>query len=398
MSGAGFILAINIFVAGALALAFLVVAVFDRARTAARWFSLTYASGIAYLTLEFFVAAVPSGGLAQVLIFASFLVSLVLFNIGLARKYSVPIPWRAMAAVIAASLAVSYAVWVMPRGSILRLMLYQTPYFAMQVIGAGIVLSAVQRRMLDNLLAGLLMASALQFLSKPFLAVLLGGNGATALDYHTTFYALVSQTMGTVFALSVALVTLMVMVSDVLTEATERSETDALSGLLNRRGFERRAGTVLQEVRRKGRAFSLVLCDLDHFKSINDTHGHSAGDRTIAAFGRFIAESGPPGHLSGRIGGEEFAVALPGAHLLAARLFAEGARSAFSALAIPGFPDDAHCTASFGVAEIEDGETIEELMRRADAALYEAKRNGRNQVRAAAPRLVPSTIVSARPA
>src|SRR5690606_14848233 len=152
------------------------------------------------------------------------------------------------------------------------------PYFAMQVIGAGIVLSAVQRRMLDNLLAGLLMASALQFLSKPFLAVLLGGNGATALDYHTTFYALVSQTMGTVFALSVALVTLMVMVSDVLTEATERSETDALSGLLNRRGFERRAGTVLQEVRRKGRAFSLVLCDLDHFKSINDTHGHSAGD------------------------------------------------------------------------------------------------------------------------
>jgi len=396
MSGAGFILAINIFVAGAFALAFLVVAVFDRARPAARWFALTYASGIAYLAVEFVIATVPSGRMAQLLVFASFLVTLVLFNIGLARKYSGAVPWRTMAVVIVASVAIGYAIQVMPRSSISRALLYQMPYFAMQMIGAGIILSSKDRRMLDNLLAGLLIASALQFLSKPILADILGGNGAAARDYHTTFYALVSQSMGTVFALSVALVTLMVMVSDTLRDATEKSEIDPLSGLLNRRGFERRAGAVLQDLQRKGRTFSLVLCDLDHFKSINDTYGHAAGDRTIELFARFIGETGPAGHLSGRIGGEEFAVALPGTGMAAARLFAEGARSAFATMAIPGLPDDIHCTASFGVAEIEDGETIEELMQRADAALYEAKRKGRNHVRTAVPRLVQSKTANAR--
>jgi diguanylate cyclase (GGDEF)-like protein len=387
MNGAAFILAINIFVAGSLTLAFLALAAADRGRPAARWFALSYASGIIYLAMEAAIAAVPSGRVAQVLVFASFLVPLVLFNIGLAKKYSGATPWRGITAILLASVAVAYAIQGMPRTSMVRSTLYQAPYFAMQMIGAGVILTARKKKVLDSLLAMLLLLSAAQFLAKPLLAHLLGGNGVTARDYHGTVYALVSQSLGTALALSVALLTLAIMVSDILMEAREKSETDPLSGLLNRRGFEVRAETILQDMRRQRRTLALVLCDLDHFKHINDTYGHSAGDRTIVAFAELLDRSVAIDHVAGRIGGEEFAIALPGVNLPAARLFAEGARSAFAALPIPGQPD-VRCRASFGVAEIENTETFEELMRRADAALYGAKRNGRNQVRTAIPRPV----------
>jgi hypothetical protein len=102
-----------------------------------------------------------------------------------------------------------------------RSTLYQAPYFAMQMIGAGVILTARKKKVLDSLLAMLLLLSAAQFLAKPLLAHLLGGNGVTARDYHDTFYALVSQSLGTALALSVALLTLAIMVSDILVEARE---------------------------------------------------------------------------------------------------------------------------------------------------------------------------------
>jgi diguanylate cyclase (GGDEF)-like protein len=90
-----------------------------------------------------------------------------------------------------------------------------------------------------------------------------------------------------------------------------------------------------------------------------------------------------PGHIAGRIGGEEFAVLLPGTNLAAARLFAEGTRSSFGALPIDSLPLNHRCTASFGVAELQPLESFRDMMRRADAALYEAKKAGRDQVRIA---------------
>jgi diguanylate cyclase (GGDEF)-like protein len=126
---------------------------------------------------------------------------------------------------------------------------------------------------------------------------------------------------------------------------------------------------------------SLVICDLDHFKAVNDTWGHAAGDRVIAAFSATLRESAAGHHVVGRIGGEEFAALLPGFNLPAARLFAESVRMAFAGRAIEGFPEGESFTASFGVAEIAPGETAASLLLRADLALYEAKRAGRDCVR-----------------
>jgi diguanylate cyclase (GGDEF)-like protein len=198
-----------------------------------------------------------------------------------------------------------------------------------------------------------------------------------------TQYALFSQSMGTIFAIAVALMLLVVLVRDVLADANVRSETDTLSGLLNRGGFEAHAWTALEDANRLGIPVSLVISDLDHFKSVNDNFGHAAGDRVIVTFARFLRSAMAEHHVAGRIGGEEFAILLPGTNLIAARLFAEGARNAFASLAIEGMPATKRFTASFGVAELARGETISDLMGRADKALYLAKNSGRDCVKIA---------------
>ncbi|TIO39496.1 MAG: GGDEF domain-containing protein, partial [Mesorhizobium sp.] len=121
---------------------------------------------------------------------------------------------------------------------------------------------------------------------------------------------------------------------------------------------------------------ALVIADLDHFKRINDSYGHACGDRVIETFAGLLREAAAEHHVAGRIGGEEFAI-LPGTNLAAARLFAEGARSAFGGLPIEGLPADHRCSASFGVAELAVDEDFSDLLRRADEALYAAKNAGR---------------------
>jgi diguanylate cyclase (GGDEF)-like protein len=251
----------------------------------------------------------------------------------------------------------------------------------MQIVGIGTILVSRSRRLLDLALTGLLAASALQFLSKPFLALALGGWGANPQVYLDSAYAMISQSLGSVFGIAIALMMLAVLVSDILAAAMQKSETDTLSGLLNRRGFETRAEMRVGDATRQGISMSLVICDIDHFKAVNDSLGHASGDRVITAFAGFLGSAASSHYVVGRIGGEEFAVILPGANLLAARLFAESARSAFASLCVDGLPQDRRFTASFGVAELAPGESLTDLLIRADAALYEAKNNGRDCVR-----------------
>lgn len=382
MSGAEFILAINVFVAGLLAGAFMAIAIYDARRVAARWFALCYATGIVYIGTEFAIPLFEDTRLIAATNFAAFLATLLIMNVGLARRYDASPPLRSMAAFFVVATIAVYLTQGLERDSLLRMMTFQTPYAIAQVIGAVIVLRSRQAlSQFDYVLSGVLLASALQFFSKPYLALAVGGSGADPHFYLQSTYAMVSQALGTVFALSIALLLLVILVRDILAEVTQKSETDALSGLLNRGGFERRAETALREATRQGLPVTLIISDLDHFKSINDNYGHASGDRVIEAFARFVSESKAGHHIAGRIGGEEFAIMLPGAHLASARLFAEGARSAFSGLPIEGLPPHCRFTASFGVAELAAGEGIDHLMIRADAALYEAKKDGRDCVR-----------------
>lgn len=393
MGGAGFILAINLVVAGLLASAFMTIAVYDVRRVSARWLAVAYALGVVYLAIEAVIPLTSDARMLVVLGFSTFLGATIVLNVGLAHKYDSLPPWKPMLAFwVLATIAV-YFVQDLPRHSLGRMMAYQLPFGAMQFVGAVLVGAAPKRLdRLDYALVGILTVGGAHFLAKPFMAHALGGWGADPQAYLESTYALFSQSLGTVLSIALALLILVALARDLLAEATARSEIDALSGLLNRGGFERRAGMALRDAVRQGLPVTLVISDLDHFKAINDSYGHASGDRVIGAFSQFIHESKAGHHIAGRIGGEEFAIILPGTHLAAARLFAEGARSAFSALPIEGLPVSRRFTASFGVAELVAGEDIDQLMRRADAALYEAKKDGRDCVRIAMGTMVESPV------
>ena len=164
-------------------------------------------------------------------------------------------------------------------------------------------------------------------------------------------------------------------VSDVFDALRSERDTDALTQLRNRRGFENWRG----RPSRGGRPLSPVLADIDHFKRINDAYGHTAGDAVLAGFGAVIAQCVRQRDVAARIGGEEFAVLLADTDAGAGSL-AERLRRAFETMPWPMLPASERVTASFGVAALEDGEGLDALLKRTDALLYAAKRGGRNAV------------------
>lgn len=158
----------------------------------------------------------------------------------------------------------------------------------------------------------------------------------------------------------------------------EQASTDHLTGLANRRRFERQLEREVARTARHGRPFSLITIDIDHFKRINDTYGHEAGDEAIKSLARVLQQGTRGIDLAARIGGEEFGVILTETSLPGAVEVAERLRMTLKSVEIPPVGQIA---ASFGVAECPShAETARELLARADAALYEAKRDGRDRV------------------
>ncbi|MCC6948805.1 MAG: diguanylate cyclase [Bradyrhizobiaceae bacterium] len=152
--------------------------------------------------------------------------------------------------------------------------------------------------------------------------------------------------------------------------------SDPLTGLLNRRAFFEKAEEVCAHAG-AGSHLSAIMFDIDHFKRINDTYGHGAGDQVI----RLVADQAMcASEIAGRLGGEEFALLLRGIKLPEAVKIAEDLRAAVAAMELSFEGDQVKLSCSFGVDEWEFGDTIDDLLRRVDLALYDAKAAGRNRV------------------
>jgi two-component system cell cycle response regulator len=159
---------------------------------------------------------------------------------------------------------------------------------------------------------------------------------------------------------------------------------DGLTGLANRRQCEETLDDELARVERFGGPLAVVVADLDWFKDINDRHGHPAGDSVLREFAVLLQETVRDLDLAGRWGGEEFVLVLPGTDLTGGAQLAERIRVALAdrvVLAVDGTPIPV--TASFGVAATPPAKTATELFAAADAAMYRAKRAGKNRVEAA---------------
>jgi diguanylate cyclase (GGDEF)-like protein len=155
-------------------------------------------------------------------------------------------------------------------------------------------------------------------------------------------------------------------------KAVEEAHTDALTGVSNRRRILQLAEATLGDRRRQAQPLTLAILDLDHFKSINDTHGHHIGDAVLRAFCVHVSHRIRPPHMLGRLGGEEFLLLTPGAPLAEAQLILERVRQSLMSHA------DVRYTFSAGIAQASAGESLPTVIKRADSALYEAKRTGRN--------------------
>lgn len=158
-------------------------------------------------------------------------------------------------------------------------------------------------------------------------------------------------------------------------------ETDALSGLYSRMHWDRRLAEEFQRFQRHRRPVTLILMDVDHFKAINDRHGHVTGDDAIRQLGRLLLQQVRDGDIAGRYGGEEFGVILPDTDTQAAVQIAERIRSTLAAAPLP-VGEGLRLSMSFGVATLaSDVASGTAWIEQADRVLYQAKREGRNAVR-----------------
>ncbi|HEX7114705.1 MAG TPA: diguanylate cyclase [Steroidobacter sp.] len=170
-----------------------------------------------------------------------------------------------------------------------------------------------------------------------------------------------------------------------LTDAERRAQTDALTGVFNRRSLLERLDSACLRARARGLPIALLFIDLDHFKEINDTYGHPAGDACLKAIIGPIQAELRQSDVIGRYGGEEFVVILSSADAAAARPIAERIRSRIAAIRVEGFGEPIKLTCSIGIATSDTlGVWGESLIAMADEAVYVAKRSGRNCVHVAA--------------
>jgi diguanylate cyclase (GGDEF)-like protein/putative nucleotidyltransferase with HDIG domain len=213
-----------------------------------------------------------------------------------------------------------------------------------------------------------------------YAAVVLGarmfGYTATGIDANQDIPAFVLIT-GTIVVAGVFLVQLRERVGRLIEQLTDAASTDPLTGLLNRRGFQSVIDNELARAERSGHTFSLLLCDCDFFKHLNDRLGHHAGDEALQAIGRLLEVNKRRIDVAARVGGEEFALVLPETDQHEAFIVAERLRSRFG----QSFADQpVPLTMSLGVATYPiHGMTADALLRSSDEALYAAKSLGRDR-------------------
>jgi diguanylate cyclase (GGDEF)-like protein len=170
------------------------------------------------------------------------------------------------------------------------------------------------------------------------------------------------------------------LVTELERELVEQARTDPLTGAMNRRAMEEVALREVSRSVRHGSPLSAIMIDIDHFKRLNDARGHAAGDRALRELVRLVNTELRSPDLFARVGGEEFTILLPDTPVSAGILTAERVRLAIEALETSFETGSIKFTVSVGVAQLDPARGWEEMIKRADAAMYEAKGHGGNSV------------------
>ncbi len=202
-----------------------------------------------------------------------------------------------------------------------------------------------------------------------------GDESVAAAYLHFNFLTLPAGYIG------MSMLVMMMMASDISAKMKTIATCDHLTGLLNRRGFIEYGERAFSGARRAGTDLSVIMTDIDRFKFINDKYGHAAGDAALAHFAKLVSESRRTEDIIARVGGEEFALLLPGTDLRDAMALADQLCSKIGSNPMDMTSIGIPMTSSFGVAAISENDlSLDDMVRRADRAMYRSKRAGRNQV------------------
>jgi len=335
------------------------------------WLALAAALGL-------YLGPWPREHVLRVLADAIVIASLMLVHRGVLRFYRQPLPDRVYLGVVVLTLLLLGATRWQADGHRLRLV------WVSLMVGSGCLAlgwafwrhEARGARIFAAAVALTLASTALAFLVRAVLAAVSPDPVALAIGAPTSLsmaYAFVIFFVGGLFNLA----QIRLVLGRVFQQLLAQSHMDALTGVANRRGFMAALHAVHQRAQRGGLPYALLMVDIDHFKRINDSHGHAAGDTALRRVAQTLAAHVRSGDTLGRLGGEEFCLLLARCD----RAVAEGlAQRVCEAVA-----DGKALTVSVGVALVDAvGEDIDQALRRADAALYRAKDAGRNCVRVAA--------------
>ncbi len=239
--------------------------------------------------------------------------------------------------------------------------------------------AAAKRDGIERFMLVTLILVTAQFFLRPVLSFMFDGPIQPAAYRESAYYMSLAWLFGFGSVLF-GLAQLAVSMKDHIDALKARTATDDLSGLLARGEFEFQVKEAFARASTKGLNVALVVCDLDHFKQVNDIWGHQVGDRAIAGFGGMIGSTVRDADLAGRVGGEEFCILVWNATEENAAGLSERLRKRTMELDIGDGALDVRLTASFGVAQRIGRESYRSLFARADKALYEAKQGGRNRV------------------
>ena len=368
--GASMVVATYLFVfltSVVIAAAFLLVWQRDRDQVSALWFALFTAAGFGGIASYEAVLRLtdndPFTGPGTAVTNLLFAVAMAAFSRGFSRLFGRE-DWAPLTTWLPLGVGVSQAAFTVMGNASLGGAITGTGAM-LGFVGSAWIVRGAARTIMERLAVAVALVAALGVVVVPAVAMLVASDALLAVGLRAKVVpCFIMLVMGTIV--------LGVHVERILLRLVRCSEHDPLTGLLNRAGLGRACAE------RDGRPCAVVIADLDHFKSVNDRHGHAAGDAVLRAMATVLRRVVRHGDAVARIGGEEFVLLLPGSSVEDGRRVADRAREALRTLAQPALHGE-HVTSSMGVAAWPEGQRFERAFLAADRALYTAKRLGRDR-------------------
>ncbi|WP_246226096.1 GGDEF domain-containing protein [Chelativorans xinjiangense] len=294
------------------------------------------------------------------------------------RRSGATLGWRLHAISFLGIMLLLWYFFYVERNLLARVYTQNFGYGLVLLVTAIVMGRTRSRRTIDRVLVWSLLLFAVHFFPRTLFTIGFSAPQSSPEAFGASaFWKMLQLSLG-VFGAGLALTVLAATLTDAMDGLRDERDKDGLTGVLNRRGFEERTSRL--RGRRRTDDGVLILCDLDRFKQINDTYGHSAGDAVLKAFG-FILQGAVREHdIVGRIGGEEFALLLSDTDIFGARELSSRLRQEIKKARFAFLPEGRHITASFGIAEWHRGSSYRDAFSVADRRLYAAKRSGRDSV------------------